>query len=164
MATSYPAGLDAFSTSHADNVGEVIHSSTINDLADAVNKIEGELGTLPKGTYATAVARLDALEKPATNVQAGTTYTLVLSDASKVVEMNNAGAIVLTVPPNSSVAFPTGTIIELFQYGAGQVTVTPGAAVTIRAAGAKSKLAFQYSSATIRKRATDEWVLAGDIV
>src|SRR5689334_11950484 len=53
------------------------------------------------------------------NAQTGTTYTLVLGDAGKVVEMNNAASNTLTVPPNSSVAFPVNTVIEVFQLGAG---------------------------------------------
>lgn len=108
-------------------------------------------------------AALDALALVAANTQTGTTYTLVIGDASKVVEMNNASANTLTVPPNSSVAFPIGSIVEVYQYGVGQTTIAAGAGVTIRSAGAKLKITSQYSSVTLRKRATDEWVLAGDL-
>lgn len=96
------------------------------------------------------------------NTQTGS-YTLVLGDAGKVVEMNVAGANTLTVPPNASVAFPIGTVLEVFQYGAGQTTITPGAAVTIVSSGAKLKTTGQYSSASLRKRATNEWVASGDL-
>lgn len=89
-------------------------------------------------------------------------YTLVLADAGKVVEMNVAGANTLTVPPNSSVAFPVGTIIEVHQYGAGQVTLTPGAGVTLRNPSSLTTRA-QYSTVALRKRATDEWVVSGDL-
>lgn len=91
-------------------------------------------------------------------------YTLVLADAGKIVEMNVAGANILTVPPNSSVAFPIGTIIGVDQLGAGQTTITPGSGVTIRSAGGLVKIKGQYSSVSLRKRATDEWVLVGDLV
>lgn len=91
-------------------------------------------------------------------------YTAVLGDAGKVVEMNVASANTFTIPPNSSVAFPIGTIMEVFQLGAGQTTITAGAGVTFRSDGAKTKTAAQYATATVRKRATDEWVLAGDLV
>lgn len=90
-------------------------------------------------------------------------YTLVLGDAAKAVEMNVASANNLTVPPNSSVAFPVGTVIEVLQYGAGQTTVVAGAGVTIRSPGGKLKLAAQYGAAALRKRATDEWVLEGNL-
>ena len=90
-------------------------------------------------------------------------YTLVLGDADKLVEMNVASANNLTVPPNSSVAFSTGTQILLAQYGAGQTTVVAGSGVTIRSNGAKLKLNAQYSGATLIKIASDEWYLFGDI-
>lgn len=94
------------------------------------------------------------------NTQTGTSYTLVLADAGKVVEMNNAGSMTLTVPPNSSVAFPAGTIIGVYRMGAGSLTIAQGSGVTIRNAGS---LRAQFSEASLRKRATDEWVLAGDL-
>lgn len=61
MASNYPSGLDAFSTSHQDSVGEIIHAADVNNLADAVNKIEAELGTLPKGQFSSVSAKLGAL-------------------------------------------------------------------------------------------------------
>lgn len=90
-------------------------------------------------------------------------YTLVLSDADKLVEMNVGSANNLTVPLNSSVAFSTGTQILLAQYGAGQTTIVATSGVTIRSNGGKLKLNAQYSGATLIKIATDEWYLFGDI-
>lgn len=90
-------------------------------------------------------------------------YTLVLSDADKLVETNVASANNLTVPLNSSVAFPTGTQILLAQYGAGQTTVVATSGVTIRSNGGKLKLNAQYSGATLIKIDTNEWYLFGDI-
>lgn len=91
-------------------------------------------------------------------------YTLVLSDADKLVEMNVASANNLTVPLNSSVAFATGTQILLAQYGAGQTTVVATSGVTIRSNAGKLKLNVQYSGATLIKIAENEWYLFGDIV
>lgn len=73
MASSYPGGLDNFSTSHADNVDEIIHASTINDNADAINKIEAELGTNPKGSSADVKTRL-ANVQPLSGATAATRY------------------------------------------------------------------------------------------
>jgi hypothetical protein len=91
-------------------------------------------------------------------------YTLVLGDADKLVEMNVATANDLTIPLNSSVSFPTGTQILLSQYGAGQTTIVPTSGVTVRSNGGKLKLNVQYSGATLIKIGTDEWYLFGDIV
>ena len=90
-------------------------------------------------------------------------YTLVIGDAGKTVTMTNASANNLTVPPNSSVAFPVNTRIDIIQYGAGQTTVVAGSGVTIYSSGSKLKLTGQYSGASLWKKATDTWVLVGDI-
>ena len=91
-------------------------------------------------------------------------YQLVLSDAGKVIELNKATALNLTVPTDATVAFPIGTVIELWQQGAGQVTVVAAGGVTIRSTEGKLKLYGQYVSASLRKRAANEWVLTGDLV
>lgn len=107
-------------------------------------------------------ASTDKVDKTLTlNAQTGTTYTLVLADNAKVVTLNNASAIALTVPTNASVAFPVGTQVNIIQLGAGQVTVG-GASVTLRSQGSKLKLNGQYSVATLFKIGTDEWVLVGN--
>ncbi len=98
------------------------------------------------------------------NTQTGTAYTLVLGDASKAVEMNNAAANTVTVPPNSSVAFPIGTVIEIYQLGAGATTIVAGTGVTLRLpTGLTAQLRGQNATATIRKGNTDAWRLAGDL-
>jgi hypothetical protein len=98
------------------------------------------------------------------NAQSGTTYTLALTDVAKVVSLTNAAAITLTVPENSSVAFPVGTQILLYQGGAGQVTISPAGAVNVRSQGTKLKLYAQYAVAGLLKVATDEWVAFGNLV
>lgn len=97
------------------------------------------------------------------NTQAGS-YQLVAGDAGKVIEMNAAGATVLTIPTNAAVAFPVGTVIDLVRLGAGGVTVAAAGGVTLRSPGGLVALAQQYSAGTLRKRAADEWVLTGDLM
>lgn len=89
-------------------------------------------------------------------------YTLVLTDAGKMITMNKATANNLTVPPNADVAFPINTRIDVIQYGAGQTTIVAGSGVTIRSADAKLKLNKQYSGASLWKKGTNEWILIGD--
>jgi hypothetical protein len=97
------------------------------------------------------------------NAQTGTTYTLALTDVAKVVTLSNAAAITLTVPTNTSVAFPIGTQILLYQGGAGQVTISPAGGVDVRSNGAKLKLTGQYAVAGLLKLDTDEWVAFGNL-
>jgi hypothetical protein len=99
----------------------------------------------------------------AINAQTGTTYTTVLADDGKLVTCDNASAIALTIPPNSSVAYGIGTQINIMQLGAGTVTITAGAGVTLRSDGSKLKTNAQYAVATCCKIATDTWVVVGNL-
>ena len=96
------------------------------------------------------------------NTQVGTTYTLALADAGKLITLNNGSPISVTVPLNSSVAFPTGTHIDFAQLGAGQVTIAGDVGVTLNYTPG-NKLRAQYSGASIIKIGTDTWMLFGDI-
>ncbi|MFG1307484.1 hypothetical protein V5F34_25540, partial [Xanthobacter autotrophicus] len=106
-----------------------------------------------------SLGKLEGLVTDAT-----TARTLALADLGKGVEMTSASANTLTVPPNSSVAFPLNTVIPVIQMGAGQTTIAAGAGVTIRSNGNKLKMSGQYAQASLFKRGTDEWVLAGNLV
>ena len=96
------------------------------------------------------------------NAQTGTTYTTVLADQSKLVTLTNASAITLTIPANSSVAYPVGTKIDFAQLGAGQVTFAGAGGVTVNSTPTL-KLRDQYSGASCIKTATDTWLLVGDL-
>lgn len=104
-----------------------------------------------------------AVSMIAINAQTGTTYTTVLADDGKLVTCDNASAIALTIPPNSSVAYGIGTQINIMQLGAGTVTITAGSGVTLRSAGNKLKTDAQYAVATCCKILTDTWVIVGNL-
>jgi hypothetical protein len=99
----------------------------------------------------------------AINAQTGTTYTLVIGDLNDLVTLSNAAAITLTVPPS---VFSTNDVINIVQLGAGQVTLAQGSGVTINSTGATStapKLRAQYSSASIICRASNTFLVVGDL-
>ena len=119
-------------------------------------------GTIANADISTTAAiDLGKLADVSTSAQTAS-YTLVLADKNKIVEMSVATANTLTVPPNSSVAYAVGSQINILQTGAGQTTVTAGVGVTVNAAPGL-KMRTQWSYATLVKRATDTWVLVGDI-
>ena len=98
-----------------------------------------------------------------TNAQTGTTYTLALTDANNtMVELSNTSAITVTVPLNSSVAFPVGSQINLLQTNTGQVTVAGASGVTVNATPGL-KFRDRWSGASLIKRSSDGWVLVGDV-
>jgi len=99
----------------------------------------------------------------AINAQTGTTYTTVLADDGKLITCDNAASIALTIPPNSSVAYGIGTQINVMQLGAGTVTITAGAGVTLNSDGAKLKTNAQYAVATCCKISTNVWVIIGNL-
>jgi hypothetical protein len=89
-------------------------------------------------------------------------YTLVVSDAGKLVKLTKSTGLTLTIPTEAAQSFGVGQQINIIQYGAGQVTVTGDTGVTVRSTPT-SKLRTQYSTAVLVKIATNEWVLAGDL-
>jgi hypothetical protein len=97
-----------------------------------------------------------------TNVQTGTAYTLVLADAGRIIETTGSGAVTLTVPAATSAAFPVGTMIEIAQYGAGQITLAAATGVTLRTPSSLTTRA-RYSTVGLRLRATNEWIVSGDL-
>ena len=90
------------------------------------------------------------------------TYTLVLADAGKLIRCTKGTSMSIIVPLNSAAAYSVGQRIDIMQYGAGQVTISGDTGVTVRATPT-NKLRSTYSTASIIKIATDEWVLAGDL-
>ena len=95
------------------------------------------------------------------NAQTGTTYTLVLTDGGKMITSSNGSAQTITVPPNSSVAFPVGTQIIVQNLGSANATLAQGSGVTIQSKDSNKEIDGQYASAALIKTATDTWSLIG---
>ena len=93
------------------------------------------------------------------SAQTGTTYTLALTDADNVVTANNAGAITITVPPS---VFSANDVVNVAQYGAGQVTFAQGSGVTILSTGATTtapKLRTNKSAASVVCTASNTFLM-----
>lgn len=98
------------------------------------------------------------------NDESGLTYTLALADAGKIIEMTSSSANTVTIPANSAVAFPVGTLINVTQQGSGQTTVEADTGVTLNGVSAGSTtIDGPYQGAALYKRATDAWVIQGAI-
>ena len=98
-----------------------------------------------------------------TTADTTTAYTLVLGDAGKYVTLSNASAVTLTVPTNATVAFDVGTVVNIVQLGAGQVTIAGAVGVTVNSESSKLKLKGQYAVASLLKTATNTWVALGNL-
>jgi hypothetical protein len=84
-------------------------------------------------------------------------YTLVAGDAGKVVVLNKASAVNLTVPSGLGAGFTCSVI----QKGAGQITFV-ASSTTINNRQSHTKIAGQHGVATLIATASDVFVLAGD--
>lgn len=98
----------------------------------------------------------------------GTSDTFVLADLKNVlVRYSSTSNVAITVPLNSSVAFPTGAIINIIKTGAtGTITIAGAGGVTIVSAAtvpASPTIAIQYAAASLIKVATDTWYVVGNI-
>ena len=95
------------------------------------------------------------------NPQTGTTYTLALADAGKMITSSNGSAQTFTVPPNSSVAFTVGTQIIVQNIGSANCTLAQGSGVTINSKDSNKEIDGQWAAATLIKTATNVWTLIG---
>lgn len=96
------------------------------------------------------------------NAQTGTTYETLDSDSGKVVTLDNAGAITLTIHEDAAAGFSC----LIIQKGAGQVTVAAGGTGNVRNRSSHTKLAGQYAMGSIfvvsNAGTAPEVYLAGD--
>jgi hypothetical protein len=126
----------------------------VKDGALAIRTLAGAIDTSFKGV--------------AINAQTGATYTAVLADGlNKVVTMDNAGANDFLIPTDASVAFPTGTVLNVYCKGAGITTikaVTAGTTtVTSAGAVAASPVLASKKAASCVKIAANSWIVVGGI-
>jgi hypothetical protein len=146
-ATKFLRGDGSFVT--IPGGGDLLSSNNLSDVASASAAL-ANLGGAPL--------------TQGINPQTGTTYTFVLGDAGKTCTFTNAAAVTVTVPPNSAVAFPVGTLINVSQRGAGKVTFAQGSGVTINSLNNNKSLAGQFVGGTLEKMATDTWDLYGGLI
>lgn len=99
------------------------------------------------------------------NIRAAATasFTLGAGDAGDLLEVNaTSGTVTVTIPPDSTYSFPTGSQINLLAIGTATVTTAAGTGVTLNGTPGL-KLRAQWSSATLIKRGANTWVAIGDL-
>jgi hypothetical protein len=158
------ATVTAIATAKSEAIAEV---TAVIDGApgalDTLNELAAALGDDANfaGTVTTSLAAKVDSYTPIT--QKTESYTLsTLDHRDDLIEMGSASALTLTIPLNSSIAYPVGTSLDILQTGAGQVTIAGAAGVTVNATPGL-KLRTQWSSATLFKRAENTWVVYGDL-
>jgi hypothetical protein len=162
-AGTYPGLIKTGDNTAISGTLKVLSDGNGNDLPMAVSTTGVNLTGSPT-VNSVAIANTTQVDSKTAKLisinRQTSSYSLVLSDADKLVEMNVSIANNLTVPPS---VFASGTQILLAQYGAGQTTIVPGSGMTIRSNSGKLKLNAQYSGATLVFISTTEAYLFGDI-
>jgi len=91
-----------------------------------------------------------------------TVHTLEPIDLGSILETTGASSVTITIPPEASVPFETGTLVNITQIGAGVATVEAAPGVSLNGVtGGSVALDGQWAGAALTKRGADAWVIQG---
>ena len=161
-------GTDAIAFSQFAGSGTVTAGTNVSVSGNQVSVVSnptfsGAITASAGVTFSDGTQTLEGVPSRTPIIQKTDSYTLSsLTERDSLIEMGKATAQTLTIPANSSVAYPVGTSIDVLQTGAGQVTIAGAGGVTVNATPGL-KLRAQWSSVTLFKRATDTWIVMGDL-
>lgn len=164
--TGSPGGIEGHLTDISADI--VTHANLSTSVHGVSGSVVGTTSTqtLTNKTLTSPTISSATITSPTITVATTTSsasYTLLLTDGGKVVEMTSASANTLTIPLNASAAFAVGTSIFVLQAGAGQTTIAGAAGVTVNSY-VGLKLIGQWAGCTLIKRATNTWVAVGGLV
>jgi collagen type I alpha len=114
-ATAAGGGVSASGTPTSGQAAEWTSASAIQGVA-----------TTGTGSYVKATNPV--LTTPflsGINTQTGTSYTMVAADNQRLLTLNNAAAVAVTLPVASTTGFTNGAVFYVRNLGAGVVTITP---------------------------------------
>jgi len=159
------SNFDAGAINTEDIASAAITEAKISTGAVTTTKIGASVTLTTPNIGAAIGASLYAtnavIDHPATNERTAN-YTLLIGDDGIIVEANSTSPITITVPLNSTTAFPIGTKITLIRTNTGTVTIAAVVGVTVNATPGLL-LRAQWSAATLLKRGTNTWLLMGDL-
>lgn len=94
-----------------------------------------------------------------------TNYTLVLSDAGKMIYHSDGSGYTWTIPSNASVAYPVGTVLTFMNDASGAVNITIAITTDTLAftpgGTTGSRTLAQYGRAVALKVAATRWIIGG---
>ena len=141
----------------------------ISELPAATAPLAGTEGVplvqagVTRRVTAQAIADLSGAGRLNVGAQRVTDFTLALAD-DDFLPVGAAGAIVVTVPADSAVAFPVGTQKTIQRTDTGAVSIAAAGGVTVTRPGGTDATARGTGSViTLVKTGADAWALAGDL-
>ena len=162
LVATIPAGLNATVTCILTS-GTTASSWNLDFTGATSETGSGSLVFSASPTFTGTVTLPATTLIPEQYLSVSTSSTLTIAaNQYTVLEVNSASNLVITVPTNAAQAFPVGTVITIIRVGTGEVTISGDVGVTVNNP-IGSRLRVQWSSATLRKRATDTWHLSGDL-
>lgn len=159
----FPAQLDNFNEP-GRTLAVPKHTTMHQELNAGIEALEAKVGVDDSAdTNSLDYKVANRIPLTTINAQTDTNYTLVLTDAYKLVILTNGSPVAVTIPTNAVVAFPIGTQIDFIQGGAGKVTFS-GAGTTINSLSSFKSISGQWVGVTLVQTATDVWSLIGSLI
>jgi hypothetical protein len=157
---SFKAALDNSNPAFADSAFNDVNSYEMTGVS-SVNTYTVSNAATPVVMRYTNGTVYSSQQSIVSSSNQASTYTFVLTDAGTVVRSTDASSVTFTIPEN---VFPAGTVIEVFQAGAGTVTIAAGTGVTLLLPpNAVAQSAGQNSTIGLRQDTSNEWVLSGTL-
>jgi len=155
--------VEGTSLNQASLLSGAVSQAIMGDADD--HTVSEALGVLNTYKASLTSGKVTASQLGITTVSATASKTLALTDANTLQIANSASAINITIPLNSSVAFPIGTTIDVLRYGAGAVNIalTSGVTVNGSATTPAASVYSRYGMVALVKVDTNSWIVMGDI-
>jgi hypothetical protein len=96
-------------------------------------------------------------------IEKSASFTIATGDVAKILNCTLSTPLIVTIPTNASVAIPVGLSIEFIQAGTGPLVFIAAAGVTLTSLESRVTTSGQHAVAKLTKKATDTWVLSGEI-
>ncbi len=148
-------------TSISGTANQIIASASVGSVTLSTPQ---NIDTSASPTFANLTVSGNIAYHVAITSSSSTSYTLLLSDDGKLVEMTSSSSNTIYIPTDASVAFPVGTQITVLRAGTGPTAIAASASATTTVNATPGlNLRAQWSSAVLVKRAANSWVVLGDL-
>ena len=145
-------------TNPMTTAGDIITGGAAGAAQRLAAGVNGQRLTMVSGAPAWAY------DLGATITESTTARNAALTDVGNYLRHTNASASTLTIPPQSSVAWPADAEIHVRRAAAGNLTLTPGSGVTLNAPSGGTLVLTNNMTVTLKRVASNVWDVIGQTV
>lgn len=145
-------------TNPMTTAGDIITGGTSGAAQRLAGGVNGQRLTMVSGAPAWAY------DLGVTITESTTARNASLTDVGNYLRHTNASASTLTIPPQSSVAWPDDAEIHIRRAAAGNLTLTPGSGVTLNAPSGGTLVMTNAMTVTLKRVAANVWDVIGQTV